>query len=214
MKKIFTGSNHSLWQLDTQNNGLVQQMMPFTCEKVFGRTAQKKFEKDNIGGWDCDDGIYVAGKVEDVEKAFEKLFQWMKDRTNQELVEDDLAYEEGLIYMGLFKSPTQDIAVIIGGGYYQSTDESLIELLETIENVEYNEIGANHSDDRDFFNELVDTVDYQIENNQEINPMSLAILSEVFDYWKKEDIQIKEDRIDSGYENVDKAVSKFKNKKK
>jgi hypothetical protein len=213
MKKIFTGSNHSLWQFDNQDNGLIEQMIPFKCEKIFGRTARKEFDQYNIGGWDCDDGIYVFGKVADVEKAFETLFQWMKNRTNQELVEDDLTDDEGLIYMGLFKSETQDIAVIIGGGYYQSTDESLLELLETVENVEYGEFGANHSDDRDFFNELVDTVDYQIENNKETHPMSFAILSEIFDYWKKEDIQVKEDRVDSGYEHVDKAVNKFKKKK-
>jgi hypothetical protein len=214
MKKIFTGNNHSLFQLDISKNGLNQQMLPFKCEKIFGRTAQKKFDQYDIGGWDCDDGIFVFGKVEDVEKAFGELYQWMKDRTNQKLVEDDLADDEGLIYMGLFKSETQDIAVIIGGGYYQSTDEGLLNLLDTLQNVEYGEFGANHSDDRDFFNELVDTVEYQIENKKEVNPMSLAIISEVFDYWKKADIQIKEDRIEEGYEHVDTAVNKFKKQNK
>jgi hypothetical protein len=61
---------------------------------------------------------------------------------------------------------------------------------------------------------LVDTVEYQIENKKEVNPMSLAIISEVFDYWKKADIQTKEDRIEEGYEHVDKAVNKFKKQNK
>jgi hypothetical protein len=177
MEKIFTGSNHSLWQLDPQDNGLNKQMMPFKCEKIFGRTDKEKCEQHDIGGWSCDDGIFVFGKIENVEKAFGELLQWMKERTNQPLVENDLADDEGLIYMGLFKSETQDVAVIIGGGYYQSTDEGLLNVLDTLQGVEWGEFGANHSDDRDFYNELMDTVDYQVENKKEIHPMSLAILA-------------------------------------
>jgi hypothetical protein len=212
MEKIFTGKNHSLWQLNHKNNQLNEQMKPLVCDKIFGR-GKDKF-KAEMGGWDCDCGIYVIGKMADVEVAFEILLDWMKKKTEKKLVENDLPTYDSLVYMGLYKSKKQDLAVIVGGGYYECTDKKLEKILYELKNVDAGELGANYSDDQDLYHLLRECVDYAEQEHEKPNPMHLDLLAEVFSYWEKQEIETKEDRIDMGWENVDAVVERHIKSKK
>lgn len=216
MEKVYSGKDHSIWQLNPKKNGLLEQMKPMQCMKVFRRgssNSSKEVDVHNLGCWDCDCGVYVFGKVQEVEKAFEKLYAWMKKRTDNKMIVG-LANYEALDYLAMFTSKKQDIAVIIGGGYYEATDESLLKVLEGLKNVYIGEIGANYSDDNDLYHTLVEDLDYQKEKGESINPMALAILSEVFTYWEKKDIQTKEEREDEGLEHIDLLVEEYRNSTK
>lgn len=212
MEKIYSGKDHSIWQLNPTKNGLVDQMQPLKCTKMYRRAYPDNIDVHNMGGWDCDCGIYVIGTIADVEKSFEELLVWMKLRTDSEII-NDLAEEDALDYLGMFTSENQDIAVIIGGGYYESTDEKFLEVLNNLSNVSVGEIGANYTSDHDLYRTLVDDIDYvdYQKNTEQVNPIFIALMREVLAYWETNEIYTKAERIDEGLTNVDIVVEKYIN---
>lgn len=213
MEKVYTGKDHSIWEIDQNDNGLVEQMLPLKCTKAFKRAYPDHIDIYNMGGWDCDCGIYVIGTIAEVEKSFNELFVWMKLRTDSIII-NDLAENDAVDYLAMFVSTQQDIAVIIGGGYYEETDEGFLTLLNSLKNVTVGEIGANYTSDQDFYRTLLEDIDYNDYNKLEkINPIYIDIIGEVFKYWEDNDIYTKEDRLEEGLKNVDKVIEKkFKNK--
>jgi hypothetical protein len=209
MEKVYTGKDHSIWKIDETKNGLVEQMLPLKCTKAFRRGYPNKIDMYNMGGWDCDCGIYVIGTVADVEKAFEELFFWMKSRTDKPII-NDLAESDAVDYLSVFKSKKQDIAVIIGGGYYEETDEDFLNILNELKNVSVGELGANYSNDQDLYRVLLEDIDYiDYQKKEKINTMHIAVMSEVFKYWEENDIYTKADRIEDGLTNVDHVIDKY-----
>lgn len=215
MKKAYSGQDHEIWQLDENNNGLLEQMKPLQCQKIFRRGYEGKVDTHNMAGWDCDCGVYVIGTLEHVEKSFEKLYDWMKLRTDSIIV-NDLVESDALDYMALFTSKKDDIAIIIGGGYYECTEENFLEILNNLENVSVGEIGANYTSDQDLYRTILEDIDYIDYNKKvydqqlgKIEPLQLALMAEVFEYWEENDIYTKADRVEDDILNVDKVVEKY-----
>lgn len=210
MEQIHSGKDHNIWQLNPKDNGLLEQMLPLECTKIFRRGYEGNIDIHNIGGWDCDCGIYVLGSLPEVEKAFVKIYDWMKLRTDKKII-NDLVPSDAVDYLGMFVSKKQDIAIIIGGGYYEDTDEAFLTLLDELKNVTVGEIGANYTNDQDLYRTLLEDIDYinyhKIEKN---NLMDIALIDEVFEYWQENDIYTKEDRFNEGLKNVDKVVNKYR----
>lgn len=79
--------------------------------------------------WDCDTGIIVYGKTADIEKLFAKITKFLSNTLDEE--EDlDLPDEGTPSRYCLFKSPTQDLSIILAHGSYVDLDEDFVEILE------------------------------------------------------------------------------------
>lgn len=219
MKKLYLGQNHAIWEIDKKENGLVEQMLPLTCTKAFIRSSENNTNIHNIGDWDSDCGIYVIGTIVEIENTFDQLFTWMKLRTNKQFI-NDLAESDSLNYLAMFKSDRQDIAVIIGGGYYQETDEDFLTLLYGLQNVCVGEIGANYTNHQGLYRTLMEDIDYISYMNsiksmtttklEKINPIHIVLISEVFKYWQSNDIYTKQDRLAEDLIYVDNVILKCK----
>lgn len=190
---IATGSKAQLFSMTAPASS--EYMGSFVSVKGLMREHLESTEpQGNDWSWDCDCGVAIYGATQAVEAAYERLQAFMLQQLDDKIFEHDLAHKDSPRSFILFKSTIQDIAVIVGGGYYVETEEKLLELLDKLEQVEYFELGANYSDDDDFFTTLAEATDYQLRENktEDISQETLSLLKEMLAYRLKTDIEERE----------------------
>lgn len=188
---IATGEKANLWSFNTKG---IDKMLPFVCDKFIQRDDKDEPEIA-YWAWDCDCGIYIYGNIEKIKNVFIEIEKFVTQKLDDEIVWDALV--DSPTSYGLFKSKKQDVGVIIGAGSYRKTDPELIKLMNSFKDVKVGELGANYSNDDNFFTILMDDL-AEGDGEKESKVLEMTIIQEVVKYYLKEDLIEKED-VDKFY---------------